>query len=227
METKHKQFKPNKRRVNIQEGDKYGRLTILKEIEPVILPYGTYRQFLCKCDCGNETTTTLNLLRQGKKKSCGCLFKERNPKILKPKSRITYKMENTRLYHIWCGMKQRCYNKNKKGYKNYGGRNIQICDEWLKFENFYSWAISNGYEDNLTIDRIDSNGNYEPSNCRWASWKQQENNKRTNRYITVKGETKTLSEWSRVTGLGKETIRWRLENGWGIDKIFQPSTKKN
>lgn len=95
----------------------------------------------------------------------------------------------------------------------------------MNFEKFYLWAISNGYEENLTLDRIDFNENYCPENCRWVTWTQQENNRRNNRSLTFNGETRTLSEWSRITGIDKNTLRWRLENGWSVDKIFQPKRK--
>ena len=117
----------------------------------------------------------------------------------------------TRLYTIYIQMKQRCYNPNRREYKNYGGRGIAVCDEWKdNFSNFADWAILNGYSDDLTIDRIDVNRNYEPSNCRWATIKQQQRNTTRNRYITAFGETKTMAEWAEQNGLSQDLIKDRL-----------------
>ncbi|MBO7171268.1 MAG: hypothetical protein J6W28_08845, partial [Clostridia bacterium] len=125
--------------------------------------------------------------------------------------RLTHGQTHTRLHHIWHGIKQRCLNPKSYIYKNYGGRGITVCDEWRdSFEVFYGWAMANGYADDLTIDRIDVNGNYEPLNCRWATSKEQGNNRRTNHLLTYKGQTRTTQEWADIKGLSRECIRWRL-----------------
>ena len=127
-------------------------------------------------------------------------------------------MRHTRIYNIWRTMRQRCSNPNCINYHNYGGKGIVVCDEWDKsFEVFYEWAMANGYEDGLTIDRINSNGNYEPSNCRWASYKQQANNKTSNRLVEFNGEVHTLGEWASITGIRLATIWNRLKLGWSIE----------
>lgn len=121
-----------------------------------------------------------------------------------------------RLYKCWQDMKSRCYNKNNKDYYNYGNRGITVCDEWINnYKNFYEWSISNGYTDTLTIDRINSNGNYEPSNCRWATHKQQGNNTSRNKKIEFSGVTRNLSEWCEILNLNYNTIRSRINR----DKI--------
>lgn len=131
-------------------------------------------------------------------------------------------LKNTRLFSIWSGMKTRCYNSNSPQFKNYGARGIKICDEWLTdFMNFYNWSMSNGYSDNLTLDRIDVNGNYEPNNCRWVTSKVQANNRRTNKLIEYNGEIKTLMEWCEYHGINYKTVRDRLKRGWAIDKALK------
>ena len=128
---------------------------------------------------------------------------------------------NTKLYFVYHKIKDRCYNPNEKGYKNYGGRGIAMCQEWQDdFMNFYNWAIENGYKEGLSIDRINNNGNYEPSNCRWATREIQNKNKRSNRYITFNGETKTLTDWSLSLGFSDDTVRRRLKDGWSIERAL-------
>lgn len=127
----------------------------------------------------------------------------------------------TRLYEIWRAMKKRCHLKTHIHYKNYGGRGIVVCDEWKNdSKTFFEWALSNGYRDDLTIDRIDNNGNYEPSNCRWVSVKTQCRNTRKNHLITYNGETRCLIEWSELTGIKHTTIDERLKRGWTVEQAL-------
>ena len=130
----------------------------------------------------------------------------------------------TRLYGIFQQMKQRCYDKHSTNYKNYGGRGITICDEWKNnFENFYSWAVMHGYSDDLTIDRMDVNGNYEPSNCRWATKKEQARNKRTNKIVEINGEKHLVVEWAEITGLSIGCIYGRIRRGEKGEDIIRPT----
>ena len=155
-------------------------------------------KWLCICECGNLTEVELNHLTRNNSKSCGCF-------------RIKHDKSNIRLYNIWGNIKQRCYNKNNHGYKNYGGRGVAVCSEWLEdFQAFYDWSMVNGYADNLTIDRIDVNGNYEPSNCRWVDRKQQSRNRRNIKLITYKGETRPLVEWCELLNLDYQNTYKRL-----------------
>lgn len=124
-----------------------------------------------------------------------------------------YEEHNTknRLYRIWADMKRRCKNSDRPNYKNYGGKGIRVCQEWENsFDSFREWALNNGYSDDLSIDRIDNNGNYEPSNCRWATAKEQANNKRNNLHIEYKGETRTLAQWCEVFGLERNVVAMRI-----------------
>lgn len=171
--------------------------------------------WLCKCDCGNYKEVQVDNLTSGHTKSCGCL----NGKGYK------HNLKNTRLYYIWSCMKQRCYNENHKQYKDYGQRGIKICNEWHEFINFYNWAINNDYQDNLTIDRINNNGNYEPDNCRWVNMKIQSNNRRSNHIIEYKNETHTLKEWCDILKLNYKTIQTRINSlKWNVEKAFETPT---
>lgn len=141
---------------------KFGRLTVIKFKE---INKNKKAVWYCQCECGKIIETTTHNLKSKNTTSCGC-------------SRTKYKDLNRRLYKIWSGVKTRCFNKNRKGYKNYGGRGITICNEWLEYKNFCDWAMANGYKDNLTIERINVNGNYEPANCTWITIQEQQKNKR-------------------------------------------------
>lgn len=205
-------------------GQKFGRLTVIKRDGK-----NKKRQalWLCQCDCGNLARTTTYLLKSGKTKSCGCLQKEIASKI---GFKILFKegqMKNKkyqRIRKILNSMRSRCYNPKNNRYKNYGGRGINICSEWDNeqgIKNFYKWAINNGYQDNLSIDRIDNNGDYEPNNCRWVTNKEQANNRRTNRLITYNEETHTLAEWSRILNIKYSVLQSRLDNhNWTIEESF-------
>lgn len=156
-------------------GQKFGRLTVITSNGSI--PPGK-RTWLCKCDCGKETVVATSELRSGKTKSCGCLQKEKAALIGK-KYHTIHGMDGTRIYQCWKDMKRRCYNPKTKSFKNYGGRGILVCNDWLhNFQAFHEWAMANGYRDNLTIDRIDVNGNYEPSNCQWIPLSEQPKNRR-------------------------------------------------
>ena len=180
-------------------GQKFGRLTVIERAEND--KNGSTR-WLCRCECGNEKIIEGGHLRSHKIKSCGCLLTD-----VLIKRNYTHGMTNTRLFHIWQGIKNRCYNKNFEHYKHYGERGITTCKEWKNdFVKFYDWSMNNGYNDTLTIDRIDVNGDYEPSNCRWVKQAEQSRNRRDTIYITYNGETHTFYEWSKITGINQNTL---------------------
>lgn len=130
--------------------------------------------------------------------------------------------KHNRLYRIWAGIRRRCNNPNVPNYKDYGGRGIKVCNEWNSFENFEAWARSNGYADNLSIDRIDTNGDYCPENCRWATDKEQANNKRNNKFITFNGKTQTMKQWAEELGINYSALKCRLQvYGWDIEKALE------
>lgn len=187
-------------------GMKRGDLTVLAKTDNKT-PSGSII-WKCQCTCGNIAyKSSKELLRKDRKVvSCGCKLYQnktthgcaRRDKSLRP-----------RLYRIWCGMRWRCNPKNHSGC-SYVNKHIQICDEWNSFSRFYEWAMANGYQEDLTIDRIDYNGNYEPTNCRWADYTTQGNNKCNNHYISYQGETHTMKEWSTITGINYSTLRSRV-----------------
>lgn len=130
-------------------------------------------------------------------------------------------MVGTRIYNIWKDMKRRCYCKTRKDYSRYGGRGITICDEWLHdFQAFFDWAMVNGYKDDLTIDRIDSNKGYSPDNCRWATIKEQDNNKRNNRLLTYNGKTQTVTQWAEDLNINESTLRSRIDRGLTDEQVL-------
>ena len=162
-------------------GRRFERFIVIKRYLENDKQYDTF--WLCKCDCGNERIVSSKSLRNGMTKSCGCLNKE-----MTIERSTTHGLTNCRLFRIWMNMKTRCYNPNYKQRKDYGGRGICICGEWLSaFKCFYEWSMAHGYSDELSIDRINNDGNYEPGNCRWATIMEQRHNQRnTKDYISSK-----------------------------------------
>jgi len=189
-------------------GKRFGRLTVIARSK-------TQYCWICKCDCGKTIDVKHGNLQSGHTKSCGCLSKDTTAKTFK-----THGMSHNRLFSIWCGMRQRCTDKNCKSFPRYGGRGITVCPEWLDFVPFYEWAITNGYKDGLSIDRIDNNLGYSPDNCRWADKIQQNNNTSANHKIIFNGETHTLAEWERLKGYPADTIHTRLKRGWSEEEAI-------
>lgn len=196
-------------------GKRFGYLVVTREA-----PRSAHgiAMWICKCDCGNVTKPIRSGdLRFGKVQSCGCLHKRQLSDMVKK-----HGLKHTRLYSIWQNMKNRCRNANVPCYATYGGRGISVCDEWKdNFQAFYDWAMESGYSDDLTIDRIDVNGNYCPENCRWMTQKDQSNNLRKNVIVEIESEKHTLSEWSRISGVRYTTLYQRYLRGWTGLRLLQ------
>ena len=195
-------------------GQRFGRLTVIKRVEN----NGKKVMWLCRCDCGNETTVFSGYLRNGDTKSCGCLSKDK----LRERRFKHGESRKTRLYNIWIHIKHRTSGKanEKRTKKWYTDKNIKMCEEWSDFRNFRDWANANGYDDSLTIDRIDGNKGYSPENCRWVDWKTQTRNKSNNINITRNGETKCLKDWCTELGLKYRSICKRIKSGWDKEKAL-------
>lgn len=200
-------------------GNKYGKLTVLG-----IHCHGTKTtpiKWKCICDCGNIVYKPSNCLKNGTVKSCGCFQKEQC-------KHINYRHGGwgTKLYKIWDKMCQRCNNNKKNNYKNYGGRGINVCSEWLDFANFQKWANNNGYKDGLTIERINNDGNYKPTNCKWITLQKQQFNKRTNRILELNGEKQTMKEWSQKLNINYDVLSSRVNAlKWSDEKALTTPVK--
>lgn len=204
-------------------GKRFGRLTVIERAENA---NNGHTRWLCQCDCGGKTIVERGDLCTGKVKSCGCLNKEIAVQI--GTLGATHGKSNTRLYNIWSRMKARCYNSKDTFYKIYGGRGISVCSEWRNdFQTFCDWAVSHGYCEGLTIDRIDNDKGYSPDNCRWASRTQQVRNRKVTKKYALNGESKTLAEWCEIYQKGYSKVWARvLRSGWTIEEALDLVPRK-
>lgn len=197
-------------KIEIQEGQRFNHWTVIRQ-------EGNYRgkaRYLCRCDCGVFRHVLSSDLFYGRSRSCvSCSRKKEKP------------YAHTKLYGVWNSMRNRCNRTTDRNYHNYGGRGIRVCEEWNDFLVFQSWSMENGYREGLTIDRIDNDGNYEPTNCRWVTQKIQANNSRNVHWVTYNGETKTLSEWATQVGLTPHGLLNRLKNHTVAEALSTPKTK--
>lgn len=198
-------------------GKRFGRLIVIKRADEK--KYGQVT-WLCKCDCGNETLVTTCSLNSQNTKSCGCYARELQRDLHKKHS-----SSFSPIYRIHSHMISRCYNSNVERYKNYGGRGITVCDEWQGengFLNFYKWAVENGYSDGLSIERIDVNGNYEPSNCKWITMREQKYNTTRSILITLGSETHCLAEWCELKNLNYPKVYQRIHKlKWTYERALE------
>lgn len=195
-------------------GNRYGRLVVIEEAPS----RNGAAMWICKCECGNTTKPiTGSDLRSGKVQSCKCLHNELLSQKMKKHGET-----KTRLHRIWQNMKRRCDTPSVGCYDVYGGRGIKVCEEWLHdYPAFRDWALANGYADDLSIDRIDPDGNYCPENCRWATTKEQSNNLRKNIVVEINKEKHTLAEWSRISGIKYLTLYQRYLRGWNGEDLLK------
>lgn len=210
-------------------GQKFNMLTVVCRGPDYISPKGVHAvQWYCQCDCGNPELTLVSGSQLRHKtnptKSCGCL--------LGNNAKTAHKIHGgayERLYNVWCRIKSRCYCATNNRYKNYGERGIVMCDEWKNsYDSFKVWAMSNGYQPEAprgqcTIERIDVNGNYCPENCTWKTIKEQENNKTNSHYVEYNGEAHTISEWAEIIGIPCNTLIYRINHNWPIEKALNIS----
>ena len=197
-------------------GKKYNRLTVLSEFRK-----DNQVWVHCLCDCGNTKDILRRVVTSGRTKSCGCYAKEVSRKRV-----YKHGLSESRLQRIYSSMMHRCYRLKDDSYSYYGGRGIVVCEEWKNDRaTFFKWAMGNGYSDKLTIDRIDSNGNYEPNNCRWVTYKEQQRNKNNNRYLKYDGRIQAASAWAEEYNISNETLYQRLGRGWSIEKALTTPIK--
>ena len=196
-------------------GQRFGKLTVIKRDNDYVSPKGYVAlNWLCQCECGQRVVVRGCNLKSGASQSCGC------ERIIHP-NRLIHGDAHIRLHNIWSGMKKRCTNPNDSSYSIYGARGIHVCDEWNSYETFRDWAYKNGYNDSLSIDRIDMNGNYEPNNCRWVNSSVQANNKRSNHVLKYNDQSHTIAEWSRITGISYGRIKDRINKcGWDVERAL-------
>ncbi|MEN1936018.1 hypothetical protein AAIE21_10425 [Paenibacillus sp. 102] len=199
-------------------GERFGMLTVLGKVKKGKLTY-----WECKCDCGNLTYSSVTDLRVGKKKSCGCLAKKSRKLGNKTHG---LKNVNKRLYTTWKNMKSRCLNEKNKSYQYYGGKGVTICGDWLSYENFYNWAITNGYKDDLTLDRIDNHGNYDAENCRWVDRKTQTRNRDITVKVLFRGKEVPITELAEKYGVDYLLIKARHYRGFKNDELIKGRKKQ-
>lgn len=195
-------------------GKHFGRLTVIERD----YEHGTHDTWWkCKCDCGNVISVRASHLIHEKCKSCGCLRIE-----MTIKSHTKHGMSCKSIHNVWMSMRGRCKNKGTPAYKDYGARGISVCPEWNDFSVFYKWALNNGYKEGLTIDRIDNNKNYEPSNCRWVDMKHQCWNRRNSYIIEYRNEKKSLAEWCDILNLSYPKTYQRINKlKWSAQRAFE------
>lgn len=203
-------------------GQRFGRLTVLYREDFLKKDGKNETAFICCCDCGAVRQVLAYNLKNGHTTSCGCYSLES-----RTKARTTHHKAGTRIYRIWRGMKTRCENSNDYHYEFYGKRGIKVCAEWQRFEPFYEWALANGYTETLTLERIDNDGNYEPHNCRWATIKEQCNNRRTSRTIIHNNVSHTLSEWAEIANMQPGTLAYRINSGWSMEKALNTPIRRS
>lgn len=204
------------------KGRRFTRLVVLEQAEDFIGTNGRhYPQWLCQCDCGSDPVIKRgDSLKNGHAKSCGCLHLE-----VSRSNFITHGDSYTKLYAVYRSIIDRCYNVNNKRFADYGGRGIDVCDQWKNdYGVFKQWAIMSGYEEGLSIDRIDNDVGYNESNCRWATRKTQQNNTRFNHLLEYNGKIQTIAEWAEEVHIKYDTLYARIYRGWEAERALMTPT---
>jgi len=201
-------------------GQRFNRLTIIKEIDK--------KKVLCRCSCGKEKIIIKSHVFSGHTKSCGCFRKE--TATIQGNKSVTHGETETRLFNIWNSMRKRCFKEYSTEYRYYGGRGIKVCEDWKDYINFRNDMFSPYFnhcqkygEKNTTIDREDVNGNYCKENCRWSTYKEQANNRRSNVFIEYKGEKHTIAEWAEKINIRQDTLSGRIKRNWNIERALKPN----
>jgi len=200
-------------------GKRFGSLLVVEYAGIVKFASGGKSSWKCQCDCGNHVVVLGSSLTSGNTSSCGCVAKQMN--IIRCS---THGMSGTRVYRIWRAMHTRCSNKNSSGYDAWGGRGIKVCDRWQKFETFF--ADMGDCPAGMSIDRINNNGDYEPSNCRWATRSEQGRNTRATRFIEFNGQKKCLIDWADSIGIDQSSLRERLDK-WPLSAALTTPKRGN
>lgn len=191
----------------LESGAIFGRWTVLQEAERD--RWGA-RMYSCRCICGRERAVKVSALHSGQSRSCGCTSTD---------AKVTHGMSQSRLYMVWRGMFDRTQNPNHSEYANYGGRGIRVCERWHRFELFAA-DMASGYAKGKQLDRVDNDGNYEPTNCRWTDHRSNQRNKRSNHRVQWHGQTLIVQEWAELLRLNANTIVYRLRRGWSVDRAL-------
>jgi hypothetical protein len=203
---------------DIRSGDRFGDLIVGRE---TVREGSRLRYWLCRCVCGRQKAIKGTNLTSGMTKSCGCGIGKATKRV-----HTRHGSYKTKEYQIWATMKDRCFNSNNKKFHLYGGRGITVCDRWRhSFENFIA-DMGVRPTSRHSIDRIDGNGNYEPTNCRWATYKEQGNNTRANHLLSFRSLTLTVTQWAEHLNVNKKTLDFRLRSGWSVEKVLSEPVRK-
>lgn len=213
------------KKLKINPGDRFGKWTIIKEVSPIIISNKPRRMFECRCECGNIKNVQLACLINGHSTSCGCEQKKKAAQ-----AQLKHGLADRHpLYLTWKNMKKRCNNPNASEYANYGGRGIKVCKEWSEdFKVFYDWSIENGWNKELSIDRIDNTKDYTPDNCRWTDNMTQMNNTSRNYYVIYNNKTYTLSTLASYLNIPYNIVRYRISCcKWNVEQLIKFYNDRN
>lgn len=203
-------------------GRRFSRLVVEYPVEVRIYSEQRVVVWRCVCDCGSVKSVTETNLRSGHTKSCGCYLKNHHPRFKHGNAKVG---KITPEYRTWSNIKKRCMSPKASGWEHYGERGIRVCQKWVDSFDAFLADVGSRPSPKHTIDRINPNGNYEPGNVRWATWSEQQNNRRNNVFIDVDGDRRTVSQWARVLGIKPQVIEHRIKQGWLADLVYRPGER--